>query len=78
MQSSSISNLKRLQDLAWKKEDSALAQQVITLSRELLYLNGCVAKARGMHLDPDHPSRNVFLYIKELEAKCGIQVDPKK
>lgn len=45
------------------------ANGVLSLAKELRYLNGCVKRGRGEDIDPEHPGRNVFEYIKELESK---------
>lgn len=67
-----FTELKRLAGkLRKNKEVKDLANGVLSLTQELLYLHGCVKRGRGIDIDPDHPGRNVFEYIKELECKIN-------
>jgi len=67
-------NIKELEKIAnsWKTEP--LAVGVLQLAQEILYLHGCVKRGRGEDIYPNQPGRNVFEYIKELEAKLNTKI----
>lgn len=66
--------LERKVDEHRKNEAATIAHRALKVAKDLLYLNGCVARGRGTDIDPEYPGRNVFEYIKELEAKAGVVV----
>ena len=50
-----------------KNEAATIAHMAMKVVGDLMYLNGCVKRGRGEDIYPEHPGRNVFEYIKELE-----------
>jgi|LGVF01.2.fsa_nt_gb hypothetical protein len=70
---SSIGSFRELERKAKEhnlNEASKIAQMALMLIQNLKYLSGCVVKGRGTDIDKEHPARNVFEYVKELEAKA--------
>jgi len=58
-----------------KNEAATIAYMALQVVDDLEYLNGCVKRGRGEVIDPVHPGRNVFEYIKELESIRAVLAD---
>jgi len=59
-----VNRIRNIEDMAeW-------GRLTLKLVADIDYLNGCVKRGRGTDIDSDCPARNIFEYIKELEARC--------
>ena len=52
-----------------KNEAATIAFMALDVAKDLMYLNGCVKRGKGEDIDSTYPGRNVFEYIKEIEAE---------
>lgn len=64
--------LERVAGQGRKNEAATIAHMALGLVKDLQYLNGCVLRGRGEDIDDVRPGRNIFEYIKELEAEIGL------